>query len=74
MLLGLITVLEMWLVVLKVMTPRRGWRKGKVRRRRRRKNKLGRSMESKRTSEGVRRHDIENVDEAGMQRDSQLSL
>ena len=26
-------------------------------------------MESKRASKGVRRHDIENVDEAGMQRD-----
>ena len=39
MLLGLIAVLEMLLMVLKVMTPRRGWRKGKVRRRRRRRRR-----------------------------------
>ena len=39
-LLGLITVMEMWLVVLKVMTPRREWRKGKVRRRRRKKEMI----------------------------------
>ena len=40
MLLGLLAVMEMWLVVLKVMTPRREWRKGKVRRRRRRKKEM----------------------------------
>ena len=34
-----------------------------------RDDKRRRSMESKRASKGVRRHDIENVDEAGMQRD-----
>ena len=34
-----------------------------------RDDKLGKSMEAKRASEGVRRHDNENVDEAGMQRD-----
>ena len=39
-----------------------------------RDDKLRRSMESKRASKGVRRHDIEKVDEAGMQRDIISSL